>query len=449
MTARILIVDDQEGVRFGLKSFLADRGYQADEAATMSDALERLLAQPYAAAVVDYRLPDGTALDLLAGLREAQQRVPVVILTAYGSIDLAVHAIQEGAEHFLTKPVDLPALAVVVERAIENQRNRQKQAAGRAAGSRRPLEPFVGQSAAIRELASLAAKVVDSDSPLLILGETGCGKGVLAGWLHRQGPRAEEPFVDLNCAGLGRELVESELFGHVKGAFTGAAANKVGLLEVAHRGTVFLDEIGDLDPAVQPKLLKVLEDKRFRRVGDVRDRTVELRLVSATHRDLAALVRERAFRSDLYFRIAAIPLRIPALRERPEDLPALVEVVLDQLRAELGRGQVWLTPGAMAALGAYPWPGNLRELRNVLERAVLLAEGDRVDHEDLHFGAGQAVGAEPFGSHLTLEEVERLHIERVLAEERGRVARAAERLGVPRSSLYERLRRLGIRPSGS
>jgi DNA-binding NtrC family response regulator len=446
---RILLVDDEPGVRFGLRSFLTDRGYEADEAGTVAEALERLLALPYAAAVVDYRLPDGTALDLLLGLKQAHQRVPVVILTAFGSIDLAVHAIQEGAEHFLTKPVELPTLAVILERAIENQRNRQKQAAGQATASRRPLDPFVGESPAIRELALLAAKVVGSDSPLLIQGETGSGKGVLAAWLHAKGPRGEEPFVDLNCAGLARELVESELFGHVKGAFTGAAATKVGLLEVAHRGTVFLDEIGDLDLAVQPKLLKVLEEKRFRRVGDVRDRTVDIRLISATHRDLAALVRERSFRSDLYFRLAAIPLVIPPLRERLEDLPVLVEGLLERLRAELGRGEVELRPGAVAALAEYPWPGNLRELRNVLERAILLSEGPSVDRQDLRFGPAGAVAAEPMESRLTLEELERRHIERVLAEERGRVASAAKRLGVARSSLYDRLKRLGIRLSDS
>ncbi len=444
MRGRILVVDDQDAVRFGVRAFLESRGFEVAEAATQREALERLQAQPFAAAVVDHHLPDGNALALLAGLREAHLRLPVVILTAYGSIDLAVEAIREGAEHFLTKPVELSALEVILERALENQRNRQKTMAGKAGGLRRPLDPFVGSSRGIRELRAQAAKVVDSESPLLIQGETGSGKGVLAAWLHARGPRAEEAFVDLNCAGLSRELVESELFGHVKGAFTGAAFHKAGLLEAAHRGTVFLDEIGDLEVGVQPKLLKVLEEKRFRRLGDVKDRAVDIRLISATHWDLSLLVERRTFRSDLYYRLAAIPLVIPPLRERLDDLPQLVATVLERLRPELGRGEVELTSEAMKALAAYRWPGNLRELRNVLERAILLAEGAVVDARDLRFAPGVAAG-EAIDTRLTLEQMERRLIERVLAEEGGRVARVAERLGVPRSTLYQKLKRFGIR----
>jgi DNA-binding NtrC family response regulator len=440
----ILIVDDQEGLRFSIRSFLEGKGYRADEAGTVGEALDRLLGSPYAAAIVDYRLPDGDALDLLAGLKEAHLRLPVVILTAYGSIDLAVAAIQKGADHLLTKPVDLPALLVILERVIENHRNRQKQLAGHAGDRRRELDPFVGASPGIRALAREARKVVASDSPILIQGETGAGKGVLAAWLHRHGARAEEAIVDLNCAGLSRELLESELFGYVKGAFTGAAGNKAGLLELAHRGTVFLDEIGDLDLQVQPKLLTVLEEKRFRRLGDVRDRTVDIRLISATHRDLAGLARQRAFRSDLFYRISALPLVIPPLRERREDLPLLVAAMMERLRAELGRTDVALTERAAAALADYSWPGNLRELRNVLERAILLADGARVDRGDLRFAAGGAEAADPPGGRLTLAEMERRLIVRTLAEEGGRVARAAERLGVPRSSLYQKLKKLGI-----
>jgi DNA-binding NtrC family response regulator len=260
--------------------------------------------------------------------------------------------------------------------------------------------------------------------------------------LHDHGRRSHEAFVDVNCAGLGRELLDSELFGHEKGAFTGAVTSKAGLLEVADRGTLFLDEIGDMPTEVQPKLLKVLEEQRFRRVGEVRDRQVDARLIAATHQDLAGLVRERRFRGDLYFRICTLPLHVPPLRERVEDIPVLAERLLGRLARELGRPAVSLAEDACDALSTYAWPGNIRELRNVLERAVLLAPGDVLTRRDLRFDAIAA--AEPADEEATLAELERRHIRRVLAEEDGHVERAARRLGVPRSSLYEKLKRHGL-----
>jgi len=285
--------------------------------------------------------------------------------------------------------------------------------------------------------------VAASDSPVLILGETGVGKSVLARWLHARSQRVDAAFVDLNCASLSRELLETELFGHEKGAFTGATGAKQGLLEVAHGGTLFLDEIGDVDPAVQPKLLTVLEEGRFRRLGDVRDREVDVRLVAATHQDLAAAVREKRFRGDLFFRISALPLAVPPLRERAEDIPVLARALLARIAADLGRGELSLSEEAHDALRAYSWPGNTRELRNVLERAAILGRGQVLEARDVRFPAPfEAPGTDD--SRLTLEEVERRHIARVLDEEGGHVERAARRLGVPRSSLYERIRRLGI-----
>jgi DNA-binding NtrC family response regulator len=358
-------------------------------------------------------------------------------------VDLAVRAIKEGAEQFLTKPVQLEALAVILERLIENQRNRQQQLARRTRLARELRDPFLGTSAAMRALSVEARKVAPSDSPVLIQGETGSGKGVLARWLHENGPRAEEAFVDLNCAGLSREFLETELFGHEKGAFTGAVASKPGLLEVAHRGTIFLDEIGDVDAQVQPKLLKVLEEKQFRRLGDVRDRRVDIRLVTATHQNLGELVREKRFRQDLYFRISTIPLVVPSLRERREDVPALAEQILEALAARWGHARITLEPDAAAALSAHSWPGNIRELRNVLERAVLLSGRAALGVRDLRFEAAEATAA-PYELDRTLIEVEREHIERVLRAEGGRVEAAAKRLGIPRSSLYQKIKRFGI-----
>jgi DNA-binding NtrC family response regulator len=439
-----------------------------DDVDSLRAAIESFQAARPDAAVLDYALPDGTALDLLPRLRALDPTVPLVVLTGHGSIDLAVQAVKEGAEHFFTKPVELATLAVVIERLLDQQRQRQRALAGKSREARRAVDPFLGTSPAVRHLAEETSRVQASDSPLLIQGETGTGKGVLAAWLHRHGPRSEEAFVDLNCATLSKELLESELFGHEKGAFTGAVAAKPGLLEVAHRGTLFLDELGDMDPAVQPKLLKVLEEKRYRRLGEVRDRQVDVRLIAATHQNLADLVGARMFRQDLFYRVAAIPLVVPPLRERAEDIPLLSRDLLDRITADLGRSRLDITPAALAALGAYAWPGNIRELRNVLERAALLCRDRTIDVGDLRFftmgapapvappapvdaplGAAAATTAGPNDTAMTLEEVERRHIVAVLAEEDGRVEAAARRLGVPRSSLYKRLRALGLAASRS
>jgi DNA-binding NtrC family response regulator len=438
---KILVVEDEEGVRFGIRNFLSAHGFEVEEAVTCGDAGDKVRASPPDVAILDYRLPDGDALSLLRDLKDIDPDLPVTILTAHGSIDLAVRAMKEGAEYFLTKPVELPALLAVLQRILEHRRSRRRELADRARDARAFVDPFQGTSRAIRALAEDAKKVVGTESPILIQGETGAGKGVLARWIHRNGPRANEAFVDLNCAGLSRELLETELFGHEKGAFTGAVTTKVGLLEVADRGTVFLDEIGDMDVHVQPKLLKVLEEKHFRRLGNVSDRQVDVRLVSATHEDLTKLVREKAFRSDLYFRISAIPLSVPPLRQRVEDIPILARSLLHRLALEFGRGDVELSADAEAALGAYSWPGNIREMRNVLERALLLAEGERLTAEHLRFEFSGSADGLAEDLRLTLAEVEHRYIERVLAEEDGNVAAAARRLGVPKSSLYQRLKK--------
>ncbi len=442
---RVLVVEDEPVVRFGIRDFLESRGFGVQEAASLEQARALFQRERPDAIVIDYSLPDGNALDLLAEVREVDPQLPVVVLTGHGSIDLAVRAIKEGAENFLTKPVELPALAVVLERALENHRNRRRQAARQSRRSREEVDPFVGTSAAVRELAREAAMALRSEGPILIQGETGSGKGVLARWLHEQGARRDEPFVDLNCAGLSREFLESELFGHARGAFTGAVNDKKGLFEVAHRGTLFLDEMGDLDPVVQPKVLKVIEEKRFRRLGEVADRQVDVFLIAATNHDLAALVREGKFRSDLFFRINTIPLAVPPLRDRPEDVAPLAARLLERLGRDLGRPSARLAPGALEALRAYSWPGNVRELRNVLERAVLRAEGGEIQASDFRFvpalaepallgGGGGGAGVQ------TLAETERRQIEQALHEERGRVVNAARRLGIPRSTLYQKIK---------
>jgi DNA-binding NtrC family response regulator len=444
---KVLVVDDESGVRFGIRDFLEQHGYEIDEAESCQDAQHIFRTSRPDIVIADYMLPDGTALDLLPRLKEIDSGTPLLVLTAHGSIDLAVRAIKEGAEQFLTKPLELPTLLVILQRLLQKQRNHHKQLASKSRQVRQAIDPFIGTSSAIRALREQAKKILSTDSPVLILGETGTGKGVLARWLHDNSPRAEEAFVDLNCAGLSRELLETELFGHEKGAFTSATATKQGLFEVAHRGTIFLDEVGDVDLQIQPKLLKVLEEKRFRRVGDVRDRQVDVRLIAATHQDMGQLVREKRFRDDLYFRISTIPLSFPALRERVEDIPTMAQYLLDKVSADLGRGELRLDENSIQALKAYSWPGNIRELRNVIERAVLLSDQKTITINDLHFDGHTQVGSPFLDSRLTLLELEKQHIERVLMEERGRVEKAAKRLGIPRSSLYQKIKKHQINTS--
>jgi DNA-binding NtrC family response regulator len=441
---RVLVVDDEDTVRQAVTSFLEIKGFEVAAAGDCVEAEKCVRGLRPDVAVLDYNLPDGNALELISRLRSVDPLLPFIILTGFGSIDLAVQAVKQGADQFLTKPADLPTLAVLIQRIVENQRNRQKQIAERERRGRDQMNPFLGNSSAIRRLSELAHRVVSTDSSVLILGETGTGKGVLARWMHDNSARSAEAFVDLNCGGFTRDLLETELFGHEKGAFTGAVQTKLGLLEIAHKGTVFLDEIGDVDIQVQPKLLKVLEDKQFRRLGDVRDRRVDIRLIAATHHDIAKLVRTNLFRSDLYFRISTIPLTTPPLRERVDDIPVLATYFLDRLAVDLGAHDTELSPKAVAALESYSWPGNIRELRNVLERAILLSGNRVLTERDLNFDTSAEMDQQRSGFARTLAEVERDYIKEVLLKEGGHVEAAAKRLGIPRSSLYQRIKEFGI-----
>ncbi|HSJ99761.1 MAG TPA: sigma-54 dependent transcriptional regulator [Kofleriaceae bacterium] len=440
---RILVVDDERVIRHVLRNLFRTHGFQVEEAETAAEAEAAFRAGVPDLVVVDYLLPDGDGLQLIEALHRIDQRVPLIMLTAKSSIDLAVRAVKAGAEQFVVKPLDGSVMMVVVQRALESYRDRRRRVALSAQKARHELDPFVGESPAIRALATQASRVLETQTPVLIEGETGTGKSVLATWLHHHGPRAQEALVDINGAGLSRDLLEAELFGHERGAFTGAATSKLGLLEVAHRGTVFLDEIGEIAIDLQPRLLKVLEEKQFRRIGDVRSRSVDIRLIAATNRDLRQMIREGRFRADLYFRINTIHLVIPPLRARPEDIPYIARHLLDQMSPA---APIELTPRAVEALCEYDWPGNVRELRNVLERAQLLAGGaTQLDRPDLRFEqhAGPSHEA-PIGALdevLTLAEMERRYVEQVLRRADGAVDRAAAWLGIARSTLYQKLRR--------
>jgi DNA-binding NtrC family response regulator len=441
---KILLVEDDQETRKLFAKYLTANGFLVEEAGDFAAAYKSFEAIRPDLAVIDFRLPDGTALDLLPKLKDLEPTVPIVVLTGFGSMELGVSLIKSGAEQCLAKPIEPPALLLVLQKVLENSRNQQKQVVNTTRRRRVAADPFLGESAVIKRLGETAVKVAKSQSPVLIQGETGTGKGVLANWFHENGPRAEEPFVDLNCAGLNREFLEAELFGYEKGAYTGAVSAKPGLLEVAHRGTVFLDEIGDVDPNVQPKLLKVVEEKRFRRMGDVRDRFVDVRLIAATHQDLRQLIESKSFRSDLYFRISTVPIAIPALRERPADIPHVARVLLDRIAADMARPRAELSERAIQRLTAYYWPGNIRELRNVLERALLLTDKSVLEPADFAFEPREENRPNSYDSSWKLDAVERFHISRVFAEENGNVEKTAKRLGIAKSTLYQKLKALNL-----
>lgn len=438
---RVLIIDDEFVIRMSLRKFLTAAGFDVAEAENRASAVAKMRTHRPDAVILDYKLPDGNALDLMPVLRSIDENIAIIVLTGHATIDLAVAAMKEGADQFITKPVELPSLLVVLQRTLDIQRHRQSELAEKNREERQSLDPFAGTSSAIRAIEADVQKIITTDRPVLIQGETGSGKGVLAAWLHKHGRRRQEAFVDLNCAGLSKDLLESELFGFERGAFTGAVQAKQGLFDAAHRGTLFLDEIGDIDLQVQPKLLKVLEEKQFRRLGDVKPRFADVRLIAATHHDLSVAVREKRFREDLYFRINTIILRLPPLRDRREDLPELAGDILARVAQDMGRGDMKLSDSGLRALQEYSWPGNLRELKNVLERSLLLSDGREIKRSDLRFEENSVASSSHDDAMLTLEEMEQLHIKRALADEGGSVERAAKRLGITRNTLYYKLRK--------
>jgi DNA-binding NtrC family response regulator len=441
---KILVLEDESVLRETICNFFELRGYETIRADTCVKADQIWNTMRPDAAIVDYSLPDGKSLEFLSRWKSISPRIPVLFLTGNGSIELAVQAVKLGAEQFLTKPTDLSILHTMLQRSMENARNQGSQIAEKTRRERGSIEPFLGTSSVIKRLEDLVSKFVATNRPILIDGETGTGKGVLARWIHENGPRSVEAFVDLNCGGLPSELLESELFGHERGAFTGATQAKAGLFEIADRGTVFLDEIGDMGLLAQAKLLKVIEDKRFRRLGHLQERTVDIRLIAATHRNLPTEVEKRNFRGDLYFRISTIPLTTPPLRDRAEDIPLLAECLLRNFSREFDGTECSMSVGAAKALKNYSWPGNIRELRNVLERAIILCEDRQIAEKDLHFEVSMRFENAESDSNATLEEMEKRHIQRVLTSEDWQVHAAAKRLHVPKSSLYQKILRFGL-----
>ena len=426
--AKILLVEDDPAVRHGMAAFLRASGLDVDETETFRKALERFRDVGHDIVVADYSLPDGTSLDLLPEVKKISEETPFIILTAHGSIDLAVRAIKEGAEQFLTKPVESKALLLIIRRLLEQQRLRKRQelALREQPGT---LDPFLGTSAAIRQLEERARLMLEWDSPVLILGETGSGKGVLARWVHANGPRREEAFVNLNCAGLSRELLESELFGHERGAFTGADRLTRGRFEQANGGTLFLDEISHMPLAFQQKILRVVEYGSFTRVGGTHDITVNVRMLAATNADLSGAMKAGSFLADLYDRLAFEVVRVPPLRERQGDVAVLARYFLREFLREVpALGEKGFAADAMALLERYPFPGNVRELKTIVERAAYRDTTQEINIEDLALPASDSTVEATFDERV--EAFERRLLQESLSAAKGNRAEAARRLGL-------------------
>jgi DNA-binding NtrC family response regulator len=445
---RVLIVEEEKETRGVLRDYLEDRGYEIATSPTCSVTEQIWRTARPDIAILDYTLSDGDAVELVPRLKAIDASIPIIILTGYGSIDLAAEAVKLGAELFLPKPANLSTLCALIQRTLESRRNQRRHLAEVNRSSLGARDPFLGKSDTIRRLADLAHKAALSDTPALIQGEAGTGKGTIARWLHRNGLRASEPFVDLNCGELPADLQESELFGGERNALGDALPSKAGLLEIAHRGTVFLDEIESIDFHIQPRLLKVVDDKQFRRLGEVCDRRVDIRLIAATRQVMAPVLLRKQSRGDLYDRMSWISLSVPPLRDRVEDIPVLSAHILGELTADIRTEGLELGGVAVRALQVYSWPGNIRELRNVLERVVLVTGKDALADQDFRLDVQIEQYLSGISQFRTLEEMERNYIQQVLRKERGRVQSAARKLGIPRSSLYHKLKQYKTDQSG-
>jgi DNA-binding NtrC family response regulator len=450
--AEILIVEDKESLRTMLRTTLEAKGWAVDEAGDAYEARKRLAAFRYLVVLTDLKLPAGSGLDVLQAAREADAETPVVVMTAFGTVEQAVLAMKQGAADFLTKPVDTDHLLLLLDRAIESRRVATELVLLKEEYQRRfGLPRVIGEDPALKQAMLGLQRAAATDATVLLLGESGTGKELMARALHQLSARAKGPFVAINCAAIPDNLLENELFGHEKGAFTGATGRKVGKAELAHRGTLFLDEIGDMPLPLQGKILRLVQEKQFERVGGLQTLSVDVRVVAATNRDLRAAVAEKQFREDLFFRLSVVEVEIPPLRRRRRDVPLLADAFLQRLAHELGRRELRLSEAAKRALAAHSWPGNVRELQNCLERAAILSDGPTLEPEHLRLEAGPRGGptlADVLDLSGPLAEVreraadraEEEAIDLAMREADGDRAAAAARLGVSLSTLGRRLR---------
>lgn len=449
MRPQILIVDDEKNTREGLRKGLMSPDYGILLAAGAGEALEILGRVNVDLVLTDLRMPGGSGLDLMRKARTLRPGAAFVLLTAYGTVQTAVQAMKEGAYDYLTKPVNLDELGMIVNRALAARR---AAAGGTGAGPGRGLDAITGMSPAIEEIKKTVRQVAPTKAAVLIDGESGTGKEVIACAIHDLSDRSGRPFVAMHCAALAEGVLESELFGHERGAFTGAFRRHLGRFEMADRGTLFLDEVGEMGPGAQVKLLRVLQEQAFERVGGTTTIRVDVRIIAATNASLEKLMREGRFREDLYYRLNVIRLKVPPLRERKEDIPLLAEEFLREFNAANRRRIRRIAPDALAALVAYEWPGNVRELRNCIEGLVVLCRGDEIGIADLPGkiregaageGRAAAAGPEP-GGGATLKDAERRMIAEALAKSGGSRTEAAKALGISRRTLHRKINQYGL-----
>ncbi len=457
----LLLVEDKAELRAMLRKALERAGYKVDEAPDGTSAVNKIRERRYLLVLTDLKLPGCSGLDVLRESKQADSTVPVILITAYGSIEEAVSAMKDGAFDFIQKPVDLEHLKLLVERASRDQQMlRENLLLREEYAARYGFPRIVGESQAMKDATHQVQRVAPTNSTVLLLGQSGTGKELFARALHHLSSRREHPFVALNCAAIPEGLVENELFGHERGAYTGAGSRKIGKMELAHHGTVFLDEIGELPMPIQAKLLRVLEERCFDRVGGTQSIEVDVRILAASNKNLRLAVQAKSFREDLYFRLAAVPITIPALSERGDDVLLLADHFLDRFRREFRKPGLTLSDEARIALRAYAWPGNVRELQNAIERASILSDGTIIQPDDLQLPAMRpATGDMPAGmldenfdwggpldevATRALAHVERFKIEAALRSTKWNKTRAAEQLGVSYKTLLNKIRSLGL-----
>jgi len=453
--AKILIIDDEPHMRRILTLILEEAGHMVEQASGLTPAIEKISSTQYDLVISDKKMPDGDGFDVLKYCRENELALPVVILTAMATVELAVEAMQAGAFDFISKPFVPEVVAAVAKRATERTRLLRENEVLKVEAKRYAFaDEILGISPAIIALKELIARVAPTNATVLITGETGTGKELVARAIHRGSSRSDETFLAVNCAAVAEQLLESELFGHEKGSFTGADKPRQGLFEAAHQGTLFLDEAGEMSLGLQAKLLRVLTDGQFLRVGATVPRTVDVRVIVATHRDLQERVKQSAFREDLYYRLAVVPIAIPPLRERREDIPVLVDFLIEQISRELKVHRKTIAPAALAKLMQYAFPGNVRELRNLVERSCILAAGDEIRADDLVLQLDGAQVPDEIGwiddlpesieLSTTIEQIESSLIQRAMLLANGVQAEAARKLGISRSDIAYKIRKYGI-----
>jgi DNA-binding NtrC family response regulator len=455
--ATILLVEDKDSLREMLRHALEAQGHQVVEAKDQREAEQRLKESTPAVVLSDLRLPEGDGLGVLQAAKDTDPELPVIVMTAFGGIQDAVSAMKSGAMDFLAKPVDPDHLMLLVERALAQRRLiSEYMLLKEELAARRGAPTIIGEAASMKQLSQAVQRAATTDATVLIEGESGTGKELFARAVHALSGRSSGPFVAINCAAIPDTLLEAELFGYERGAFTGATQRKPGKFEMANRGTLFLDEIGELPMTLQGKILRALQEKTFERLGGTASVKVDVRLVAATNRQLKQAVATRRFREDLYFRLSVFPITVPPLRERPEDIPILARHFIEVECRELGKKPLTLAPAALEALQTYPWPGNVRELQNCLERAVILVDGETIFPKHLNLMAESLSRPEPPLADLDLSgsladitnramvEVERRAIQQALAEANGDGPRAADRLQIGYKVLTAKMKSLGI-----